>query len=92
MGRARYPDTQRPNQTGQIKSGCFTFNGEVGGKNHFLDRAILQPFNQIEHMQLIRANAVKRLQRSMQDMITTAEGSTPLNRYQILRFLDDTDD
>lgn len=56
---------------GNVVSGSFTFNRGVGGEDHFSDFFLCQTLFQTIKPDIIRTDAVQRLQMPHQHKITT---------------------
>ena len=57
---------------GKIERGRFAVHGRIGGDDHFLNRAVAQPLEQLLDAQGVGTDAVERRNRAVQYVIQAA--------------------
>src|SRR5207248_4014015 len=82
---------QRLDEPRQVERRRLSFDGRIGGHDHFLHLAV-QPRDQFFEFELIGPDAVERGERAVQHVVPAAELARALHREQIGDRLDHADD
>src|SRR5690348_6646291 len=89
--QARHLDAERLKHLGEIERGRFSFDSRVGCDDDFANRAgVAEPHGQFFYLDVVGADAVERGDRAMKYVIDTVVTARALDRHQVGRPLDHT--
>lgn len=87
MGKSGNFDSGRFDQSAQVERRRFTLNGKIGSQDDFTNFRALKTLHQLGNFQVSRHYAIQRGKRTMQNVVSPPESTTPLNSQQVLWLL-----
>src|SRR5207237_359159 len=91
-GESRHPQPHRLDQPGEIRRRRFAFEIRISREDELGDRSVIEPSQQLPHPEVVGADSLDRADRPAEHVVPPMELARLLDRDDIFRFFDHTND